>query len=277
MMNEFKKYMLEDGKSENTMNSYIQHINGFLKWYKESFGEEFKKMYRANVLDYISYMTNILKQKPKTINAKVAALIKLNEFLQEQGIQDNIVVSKKDNIKIQNQIANPTDITKQEVEAFRQKILENETKRDYAIITIMAYAGLRISEVLNIRMSDFNITTREIIVSQGKGKKHRIVYMNDKIVNAIKEYLKDRESKSDYLFVSRQDERVNRTRINQICNKHSNKITPHKLRHFFCTVALESGYSIHEVANQAGHSNIHTTLMYTNPTAEVMKEKANRL
>ena len=52
---------------------------------------------------------------------------------------------------------------------------------------------------------------------------------------------------------------------------------PHTLRHFFCSNALESGYDINEVANQAGHSNIHTTLLYTNPTREKMKEKANRL
>jgi integrase/recombinase XerD len=54
-------------------------------------------------------------------------------------------------------------------------------------------------------------------------------------------------------------------------------ITPKTLRHYFCSNALESGYSIHEVANQAGHSNVQTTLIYSNPTAKEMKEKANRL
>lgn len=49
------------------------------------------------------------------------------------------------------------------------------------------------------------------------------------------------------------------------------------LRHFFCTSAEEAGYSTSEIANQAGHSNIHTTLIYTNPTREKMKEKANQL
>ncbi|WP_330636726.1 site-specific integrase [Acutalibacter sp.] len=54
-------------------------------------------------------------------------------------------------------------------------------------------------------------------------------------------------------------------------------ITPKSLRHFFCSLALESGYSIHEVANQAGHSNVQTTLIYANPTAQAMKDKANKL
>jgi integrase/recombinase XerD len=55
-------------------------------------------------------------------------------------------------------------------------------------------------------------------------------------------------------------------------------ITPHQLRHFFCTNAIEKGFSIHEVANQAGHSNVHTTtLIYTNPNQFQLKNKMELL
>lgn len=277
MLEIFKDYLIQEGKSSNTIDSYILHMQGYMKWYEESFGGTCDKLYRMNVLDYVSYLKNIKKDNAKTINAKISAMIKYNEFLVDKGIQEDIAVSKKDNMKMQQQFASPTDVTKQEVEVFRQKILEQESKRDYAIVTIMAYAGLRISEVLDLKMDDINLMAREIIVKDGKCDKQRIVYMNDKIVNAIKEYMRERNSDSEYMFVSRQNEKVNRTRINQIFNKHSDKITPHKLRHFYCSNALEAGFSIHEVANQAGHSNIHTTLLYTNPNREKMKEKANLL
>ncbi|NMB95039.1 MAG: site-specific integrase, partial [Clostridiaceae bacterium] len=56
-----------------------------------------------------------------------------------------------------------------------------------------------------------------------------------------------------------------------------NKITPHQLRHFFCTNALENGFAVHEVANLAGHSSIQTTLIYTNPSREKMKGKLELL
>lgn len=102
----------------------------------------------------------------------------------------------------------------------------------------------------------------------GKGDKQRLVYLNDKIVYTIREYLKVRNSDSPYLFVSRQSEKLNPSRINQIFNKYSDVITPKTLRHYFCSNALENGYSIHEVANQAGHSNVQTTLIYSNPTAK---------
>lgn len=120
------------------------------------------------------------------------------------------------------------------------------------------------------------MTAKEIQVI-GKGDKQRLVYINDKIVHALREYLKERKSDSPYFFVSRQSEKLTSSRINQIFNKYSDIITPKSLRHFFCSNALENGYSIHEVANQAGHSNVQTTLIYANPTAQAMKDKANKL
>ena len=135
---------------------------------------------------------------------------------------------------------------------------------------------MRRSECVNLKLDQVDLTAKEIRIV-GKGDKHRLVYINDKIVYAIWEYLKVRNSDSPYLFVSRQSEKLNPSRINQIFNRYSDVITPKTLRHYFCSNALENGYSIHEVANQAGHSNVQTTLIYSNPTAKEMKDKANRL
>lgn len=169
-------------------------------------------------------------------------------------------------------------IDKKDVEAFRQKVLENEGLRNYSIVTIISYAGLRISEVLNLKLDDIDLTSKELIVKEGKGDKERIVYINSKIVEAVKEYLKVRkEDSTNYLFISNKGGKIDRTVINKVFKKYSDKITPHTLRHFYCSNALESGFSVHEVANQAGHSNIHTTLLYTNPSKEKMKNKAELL
>ena len=75
-------------------------------------------------------------------------------------------------------------------------------KRDYAIVTLICYTGVRISEAVNIKLTHICFESREITVV-GKGDKQRIVYMNNKVVNALREYLKVRSSKSEYLFVSR--------------------------------------------------------------------------
>lgn len=276
MLEGFKEYLLELGKSENTAAAYGRDAALFLVWCRDSFGEEPRQLYRTNVLEYISYMRNIRGYHPKTVNHHLSSLRSLNEYLVQIGRQTEAAVLDNDFMKIQIQYASPCTVEKKDVEAFRQRLLESGDKRDYAIVTLYAYSGIRRSECVNIKLEQMDLTAKEIRIV-GKGDKHRLVYLNDKIVHAIREYLKVRQSDSPYLFVSRQSGKMNPSRINQIFNQYSDVITPKTLRHYFCSNALEAGYSIHEVANQAGHSNVQTTLIYSNPSAKEMKEKANRL
>lgn len=276
MLKGFKDHLLDLGKSENTVAAYDRDAALFLAWCRDSFGEEPQRLYRANVLEYISYMRNVRGYHPKTVNHHLSSLRSLNEYLVESGCQTESAVLDSDFMKIQIQYASPCTVERKDVEAFRQRLLEGGNKRDYAIVTLYAYSGIRRSECVNIKMEQMDLAAKEIRIV-GKGDKHRLVYLNDKIVHAIREYLKVRQSDSPYLFVSRQSGKMNPSRINQIFNQYSDVITPKTLRHYFCSNALEAGYSIHEVANQAGHSNVQTTLIYSNPTAREMKEKANRL
>jgi integrase/recombinase XerD len=281
MIESFILYLHEQDKSNNTVKSYKKHVENYILWFTTSFSATFKKLYRENIIDYKSYLNNIRKLNAKSINAILAALLKFNEFLVEKKFQDEQVIFKKDYLKVQTEYASPAIVSKMDVESFRQKILENESKRNYALITLLAYSGMRISEATNLKICDVNLMAKEILVLYGKGKKQRLVIVNDKIANAIKEYLKVRQmhkyKNSEYLFVSRESKKVDNTVINRLFNKYSEKITPHTLRHFFCSYALENGLSVHEVANQAGHSNIHTTLIYTNLSREEMKRKINLL
>ena len=259
MQDGFCEYLRQQGKSENTVKAYSQGMKDYMRWYEETFGKRMKVLLRPNVLDYISYLRTVKGLSNRSVNAKLASLHSFNLYL----------ISA---------YASPSTVTKADVERFRQEILEQNGTRDYAIVTILAYAGLRISECLQLRMEDVSLKAKEIAVRRGKGDKMRVVFIGDKVVNAVREYLKERpDPDSPYLFPGRNGEHLSRGQVNRIFNAHSDSITPHTLRHFFCSNALESGYDINEVANQAGHSNIHTTLLYTNPTREKMKEKANRL
>ena len=276
MNTEFLSYLRGMGKSPKTVAGYRRDVEQYLSWCEETFGERTKLLYRANVLEYISYMRNIRGYSPKTVNRHLSSLRSYNDWLIESGQQSDTVILKNDFMKIQLQYASPSTVTKKDVEAFRQRLQESGSKRDYAIVTLFAYSGIRRSECANLRLDQVDLTAREIRVI-GKGDKQRLVYINDKIIHALREYLKERNSDSPYFFVSRQSEKLTTSRINQIFNRYSDVITPKSLRHFFCSNALENGYSIHEVANQAGHSNVQTTLIYANPTAQAMKDKANKL
>lgn len=276
MTDRFALYMQKLGKSQNTMATYIRNIRQYFEWCEFSFGNAPPQLYRANVLEYISYMRNLKGYSPKSVNNHLSALRCLNEFLIAEGTQTETVILKTDFMKVQLQYASPCTVEKRDVDAFRQRLLESGSKRDYAIVTLYAYSGFRRTECVGLLLEQVDLVSKEICVV-GKGDKQRLVYINDKIVHAIREYLKERRSESPYLFVSRQSGKLSPSRINQIFNQYSDRITPKTLRHYFCSHALESGYSIHEIANQAGHSNVQTTLIYSNPTAKEMKEKANRL
>ena len=278
MLEQFCSFLQEQGKSENTVKSYRLSVDGYMKWYEATFGEPVQQLYRANVLDYISYLRTVKKLANRSVDAKLAALQSFNEYLIEMGSQTDTVLSKRDYLKIQTAYANPSTVSREQVEAFRQRVLVGNGKRDYAIVTILAYAGLRISECLTLTPKDISLTAKEITVRHGKGDKARVVFIGDKVANAVREYLKGRpDTGSPYLFLSRRGGALTRGQVNRIFNAYSDTITPHTLRHFFCSAAIEAGYSINEVANQAGHSNVHTTLLYTDPTREKMKEKANLL
>ena len=82
---------------------------------------------------------------------------------------------------------------------------------------------------------------------------------------------------SEYVFISKRSNKLTTSRVNQIFDKYNKNIHPHSLRHWFCTNALESGMLLHEIANQAGHANIQTTMRYTNPTKQALKNKMNNL
>lgn len=102
--------------------------------------------------------------------------------------------------------------------------------------------------------------------------------LNSKVVHALRNYLVERKTysvapKSPYLFISKKREKLDHTAVNRIFQSYSDVITTHQLGYFFCTNAIEKGFSIHEVANQAGHSNIHTTLLYATPNQFQFKNK----
>lgn len=284
MMDLFIEYLQEDGKSENTVKGYVQSVSGFLTWFDQSKGVEFKKLHKENVREYISFLKTVKDSKPKTINTKINALVKFNEFLVETKVQEDMVLTKKDYVKVQQQYASLAKVELKDVEKFRQMILDGGNKRNYAIISLLAYGGLRISEALNLKMKDFNVISREILVQDGKGGKTRTVFMNDKVRSALQSWLKEREKQgidNEFIFVSNRNKRLDRTTINKLFNDYSEKlgkeVSPHDLRHFFCSHAIKSGLSVHEVANQAGHSNIHTTLLYTNPSKDDLINKMNQL
>ena len=94
MTDKFALYMMQLGKSQNTMETYTRNVRQYFEWCEFSFGNAPPQLYRANVLEYISYMRNLKCYSPKSVNNHLSALRCLNEFLIAEGIQTETVILK---------------------------------------------------------------------------------------------------------------------------------------------------------------------------------------
>jgi integrase/recombinase XerD len=152
---------------------------------------------------------------------------------------------------------------------------------DYEKLVIgLLLTGVRVSELVNIRVSDIDINHRSIRVV-GKGYKERLVFFADWLVPLLKRYL--RQNKSEWLFPSEinPDQHVHYVTVERILKKIvkraviNKKVTPHVLRHTFATLSLASGLDIREIQELLGHSSLSSTQIYTHVDPERLKRKAD--
>lgn len=282
LLAEFKSYMEDLDTGTETVKSYLGNVRRYFKWYEESYGLPPGILYRTNIKDFKSYLQVVRRLNPATANYYLSALLKYNEFLIHAEHQTELVLSKADYTKIQVQTTNPWDGEEEQVRTFLQQVLSSGKPfaiRDYAIFTVIAYAGPRNTETVNILDADVDLAGREILIRNGKGDKARVLIINSKIVHAIEEYRKVRpQTECPYLFLNRYGGKLTRGRVNQICNEYSDFIAPHKLRHYYGSQSqAKAGYSLAETAMQLGHKSTRTTLRYTHPSKAELKEKADLL
>ena len=95
MIEAYKEWLIEQDSADETVKSYVSNVGLYMRWYRETFGEDMTELLHSNVLDYRSYLQNTKRRKATTINTKLSALISLDMFLTEIGRQKMSVVSKK--------------------------------------------------------------------------------------------------------------------------------------------------------------------------------------
>lgn len=277
---EFTKYLTNDAKSDNTIKGYAHDLTQFFDWLNKNYNSQ-SILTRDIVLSYKAYLYSI-NNIAQTINRKLLSLKKYNEYLVATKQQESLAIIKADIIKIQKKVVSPTDINDKDVFKFINKVQQNESIRNHTIVTLLLNTGMRISEALDLKISDIYFNDEEILCN-GKGEKQRTIPMNSHLIDILKKYLTIRSStslyadKSPYLFVSQVGEQLSERFVEKMFNKYSNKITPHKLRHYFATYLIENGFDLHEVANMLGHGSINTTMIYLNPSKQKMKNKMDKL
>ena len=153
---------------------------------------------------------------------------------------------------------------------------QNIQRRDKLILALLYSSGLRVSEIVKIKINDIDLVERTIRI-RGKGDKDRIVLFDDDTKILIEEYMAYNKPKTDYLFVNRQNKPLSPRYIQMMIKKYAEelginkKVTPHILRHSFATHLLKNGVDIRAIQQLLGHTNLSTTQIYTSVDMETLK------
>ncbi len=153
--------------------------------------------------------------------------------------------------------------------------------RDLAMLELMYASGLRVSELVNLRVEDVNLEAGFVRVT-GKGSRERVVPVSEQTIDNIRKYIKHLRVKllkgkeSPYLFISQRGTALTRQRFWQTIKEYGRragvKVTPHVIRHSFATHLLEGGADLRSIQKMLGHSDISTTQIYTKVTSDRLRK-----
>jgi len=162
-----------------------------------------------------------------------------------------------------------------------QKMFELTTNIKHKIVlALLYYAGLRLSEVRNLKWQDIDFERELIHIKQAKGERERIVFLHKKLKELLKEY---GVRKFGWILISERGGRYKERTIQQIVKNAARKagirkkVTPHTLRHSFATHLLEGGADIRYIQQLLGHKSLRTTQIYTHVANRDIKKLANLL
>lgn len=285
MEKEIKKYLeylkYERKYADNTLINYEKELEKYNMYLKKK-RINYQKIEKEEIRTYLKELKEN-GYKNSTISRSVSAIRAFYNYqMLQKKIECNIWKQIK-NPKVQRKI--PNFLTTLELE----KIFEPRNYqspydiRNRLILELLFATGLRVSELINIKLNDIS-QKEKTIRTLGKGKKERIVYYGeyaeeilDKYLDEARNFLLDKKT-SDYLFVGKNSTKLTRNRIGEIIDEEIQKvglhhhISPHVLRHTFATQLLNNGADIRSVQELLGHENLSTTQIYTHITNEALRK-----
>ena len=268
-LKDFFNYLyIEKGLSQNTVKSYKRDIDNFLNWSKKLQKLNYINFNEAQINKYISFLFQS-RLKSSSVNRKISSLKALYLYLVKKNIVNTSPVNEIVTPKQEKYL--PMSMSEDEVDRLLESPdinIEIEI-RDKAMIELLYATGMRISELLNLKIIDMD-TQRCVVKVIGKGSKERLIPFGESALEAINNYLSVRKnSTSKEVFLSNRGTKLSRVafwkriKIYLIRTNLKESISPHTLRHAFATHLLNRGADLRSVQLLLGHSDLSTTQIYT--------------
>lgn len=277
-----------------------KEINDFLFYLKNFKSCSFHtiRAYKRDLMDFSQFLNDkdisykdinrnqmreflyILKDKgltKKTISRKISGVRSFYKFLLKEGLIEKNPLLSLELPKVEKKL--PTFLTEEEV--FNLLNAPNKKNilgfRDYLVLKMLYSTGMRVSELVSLKINQINLEKGEVII-KGKGNKERVVFLTESIIKDIKEYINKRKKNSNILFLNRKNKPLTDKGVRLLVQKYAKKvvpykkITPHTLRHTFATHLLTNGADLRSVQELLGHTKLSTTQIYTHLTKENLKK-----
>lgn len=269
---------IERGLSKNTVASYATDLKGFFSF----LGEEGNKQNLFRRDDIVNYLGHLREHGYSA--ASISRFISTAKGYAKYLIIEKIISDDPtETLRSPKQWDRlPKALSLEDIKKLFDTEIKSETfVRDSAMFELMYSSGLRVSEIITIRVNDINFEAGFLRV-MGKGSKERVVPMNRRAAEKMKEYMKElrphllKGRQSPYLFLSTRGAHMTRQRFWQALKKLGNlaglKLSPHAIRHSFATHLLDGGADLRSVQKMLGHSDISTTQIYTKVSAERIRK-----
>ena len=283
MIEKYKAYLLlEKSLSPNTIEAYLKDVNMLLVYLNEAHISP-KEATIEHLRDFIIELADLGIQ-PRSQARIISGIRSFYRFLLIDNQIDNDPTELLESPKLPAQI--PEVLSVKEIDAIINAIdlSHPQGQRNAAIIETLYGSGLRVSELVNLKLSNIYFKEKYMKV-EGKGSKERLVPLSDASLRAIELWRRDRnlldvkKEAEDFLFVNRYGRQLTRVMIFTIVKqlaKAANiqkEISPHTFRHSFATHLLEGGANLRAIQQLLGHESILTTEVYTHIDMKFLRQE----
>lgn len=271
--------------SKHTVISYQTDLNQFKDFLELQYKTD--DITKVNHLIIRSWLAQMLNEgiSARTISRKLSTLRAFYKFLKKENIVSNNPLTKVQAPKVEKRL--PVFLEKKSIDKLMDEVdfgNDFEGERDKLIINLFYSAGLRLSELINLKISDIDTYNLQIKVL-GKRNKERIIPVSNEIINQINKHLMNKNSNgfsNEMLFCTDKGQNLYPRLVYNIIHQNLalvsslKKKSPHVLRHTYATHLLNNGADLNAIKELLGHSSLAATQVYTHNSIERLKEVYNK-
>ncbi|MBP2634206.1 MAG: xerD 2 [Firmicutes bacterium] len=282
-VNDFINYLaVERGLAQNTLESYGRDLRQFHTFLQNSQLDFLQNSNRDTILSYLNNL-QVKGRAVSTISRNLAAIKSFYQYLVREHHLEKDPAVNLESPKLEKKLPKILSIAEVEELLKQPNTFQPTGLRDKSMLELLYATGIRVSELINLNISDVNLDMG-YIKCYGKGSKERIVPLGSIAAKCAQEYINKgrpklvRTYEESSLFVNHHGNRLTRQGFWKIIKKYAMEanitkdITPHTLRHSFATHLLENGADLRSVQEMLGHADISTTQIYTHVTKNHLKE-----